>query len=148
VTQASRNTGPEHWPSRGTTTLRKCHAIPRFAQSRLLLPIRQTRRCSKRYVPRFARCPRVVEAWLTGEHLTPENGSPAWDTTDIILLLDPPLPEHDADAVWNEIATLEEQLEATGFRRAPDRAWQFVSQQRFQRSNDDAIKLYTRSNPD
>jgi hypothetical protein len=148
VTQALRNTGPEHWPSRGTDYAPEIPRDPAIRSEPIAPPDPPDEAMLEALRTTFRAMPRIVEAWLAGEHLTPEDGSLSWDTTDIILLLDPPLPEHEADALLKEIATLEEQLEATGFRREPDREWQFVSQKRFQRWNDDAIKLYTRSNPD
>jgi hypothetical protein len=39
----------------------------------------------------FRAQPRVIEAHLIGEHLTPEDGSASWDASNIVLVLDPPL---------------------------------------------------------
>jgi hypothetical protein len=40
---------------------------------------------------RFRAEPRIVEAWLVGSRMTPDDGSSPYETTDIALVLEPPL---------------------------------------------------------
>lgn len=73
----------------------------------------------------FELLPRIAEAWLTGSRLTPDNGSPPYETTDILLVLDPPIERENARDLRGQIEELEEALEATRYKRAPHRGWIF-----------------------
>jgi hypothetical protein len=72
----------------------------------------------------FAALPRVTEAWLTGSRLSPEDGSPPYETTDIHLVVEPPLDRSD---LADQIEELERTLEATGYRIEHRRGWIFAS---------------------
>jgi hypothetical protein len=75
----------------------------------------------------FAAMPRVVEAWLQGDRLTPEDGSPAYETTEVVLVLDPPIAEQPLEKLRAELAALEEELDCTGFRDGTlRRGWVFA----------------------
>src|SRR5262245_21838558 len=41
--------------------------------------------------------PRIVEAWVAGARLTPTDGSPARESTDIVLALEPPIERGHAE---------------------------------------------------
>jgi hypothetical protein len=51
----------------------------------------------------FDTLPRITEAWLTASRLTPEDGSPPYETTDILVVLDPPLDPTNADELRSQI---------------------------------------------
>jgi hypothetical protein len=93
-----------------------------------------------------ARCsaePRIVQAWLTGSRMTPSDGSPAYETTDIALVLDPPEApgdESDQAAVTELIAQLDGCLDI-GARRG----WLSVSEAQIRRQTEHAVLLYTRA---
>ncbi len=73
----------------------------------------------------FDTLPRITEAWLTGSRLTPEDGSPSYETTDILLVLDPPLDATSPADIGGQIEELEEALRLTGYKREPRRGWVF-----------------------
>jgi hypothetical protein len=93
-------------------------------------------------VDAFDRNPRIKEAWLTGERLTPEDGSPAWDATNIVLVLDPPVPREPFDKLRGEVAALERELEPVGFHRDPDRLWEFSDHDAIRWVRKDAVRIY------
>jgi hypothetical protein len=72
----------------------------------------------------FATLPRINEAWLTGSRLTPQDGSPPYETTDIHLVLDPPIGH---DNLVSQIEELEQALEPTGYRCERRRGWIFAA---------------------
>jgi hypothetical protein len=93
----------------------------------------------------FHTLPRIAEAWVRGERLTPDDSSPPYDTTNIVLVLDPPLTEHPRDELASEIAALEKQLDVTGYRREPARGWVFAKKSDFRGSlQHPAAKIYSR----
>jgi hypothetical protein len=73
----------------------------------------------------FRAQPRIIEAYLVGEHLTPEDGSPEWDASRIVLLLDPPLDASSPETLRREIDALVDGLKGTSWEREPDRTWSF-----------------------
>jgi hypothetical protein len=75
----------------------------------------------------FAHEPRITEAWLKGERLTPEDGSPSWEATEVVLVLDPPLPDKPEE-IATEIAAIERSLASTGWVRVGrrERAWVYA----------------------
>jgi hypothetical protein len=74
----------------------------------------------RRLVAAFSRLPRVAEAWLEGARLTPDDGSPPWETTHVILVLDPPLPE-DPTALREEMAAMARDLASIGWATPGER---------------------------
>jgi hypothetical protein len=92
---------------------------------------------------RFETLPRIIEAWLTGSRLTPEDGSPSYETTDILLVLDPPLDRDNVRDLRSQIEELEEALTATGYKREPHRGWIFG---RASPHEAQARRIYSRSN--
>jgi hypothetical protein len=95
-----------------------------------------------RLVAAFDRNPRIIEAWLTGERLLPEEGSPAWDSTNIELVLDPPLAQEAPENLRREIEALEQELEPVGFRRDPDRAWTYSHRNAIRWTRRHATQIY------
>lgn len=74
----------------------------------------------------FDTLPQIAEAWLTGSRMTPEDGSPPYDTTDILFVLDPPLdPSGNKDDLRSQIEDLEHALAPTGYKSEPHRGWVF-----------------------
>jgi len=71
----------------------------------------------------FDGIPRIVHAWVIGARLTPTDGSPSWETTDIVLVLHPPVRR---ESLATEIEALQEELEAIGWRAEPRRNWIFA----------------------
>jgi len=84
--------------------------------------------------------PRVVRAWVVGARLTPIDGSPSWETTDIVLVLDPPITRESLGA---EIELLQEELEAVGWRQEPHRNWVYADT-RFRPAERGATLIYSR----
>jgi hypothetical protein len=87
--------------------------------------------------------PRVVEAWLESERLTPTDGSPAWEATNIVLVLDPPLPD-DPTEIREDIAALERSLASTGWVRPgeSERAWVYAPHDG--RATHHGVRIYPR----
>src|SRR3954447_20077755 len=78
--------------------------------------------------------PRIVQAWLTGSRVTPGDGSPAYETTDIALVLDPPEAPGDRSdqaAVTELIANLDSCLDIGGRR-----GWLSVSETQIRRQRE------------
>jgi hypothetical protein len=65
----------------------------------------------------FEMLPRITEAWLTGSRLTPEDGSPPYETTDILLVLDPPLDRDSISDLHSQIEELEESIRGHRLQR-------------------------------
>lgn len=90
-----------------------------------------------------ARCstePRIVQAWLTGSRVTPSDGSPAYETTDIALVLDPPEKPGEQAAMTELITNLGSCLDL-GARRG----WLSVSETQIRRQGEHAVLLYSRA---
>ena len=94
-----------------------------------------------------ARCsaePRIVQAWLTGSRMTPSDGTPAYETTDIALVLDPPETPGDASdqaAVSELIVSLDRAALISG----TPRGWLVLSETQIRRQSERAVLLYSRS---
>ena len=91
----------------------------------------------------FEMLPRITEAWLTGSRMTPEDGSPPYETTDILLVLDPPLDPDNIGDLHSQIEELEEALKATGYKREAHLGWIFG---RAAPREAQARRIYSRSN--
>jgi hypothetical protein len=74
-----------------------------------------------------------MEAYLVGEHLTPEDGSPPWDASSIVLILDPPLDNASSDTLRRDIDGLVTEFAETGWEREPDRNWAFSTRAEIRR---------------
>ena len=94
----------------------------------------------------FQGLPRIVEAWVQGERRTPEDGSPPYETTDVVLVLDPPLTEHPLEDLRAEIAALEKELDRTGFRGGEERHGWVFAKNRGSRgtAGHPAVRIYSR----
>jgi hypothetical protein len=88
----------------------------------------------------FRSVARIADAWVIGARLTPIDGSPAWETTDVVLVLDPPITR---DSSTGEISALEKQLDVTGWRQAPHRNWIYADS-RHRPAEGDATRVYSR----
>ena len=74
----------------------------------------------------FVAQPRVVEAYLVGEHLIPDDDSPSFDTTRVVILL-----ERQPDALASErtrcdVDALTAELSSLAWSDPPRREWGFV----------------------
>ena len=95
-----------------------------------------------------ARCsaePRIVQAWLAGSRMTPSDGTPAYETTDIALVLDPPETPGDANdqaAISELIVSLDS---AVSTSMGSPRGWLVVSETQIRRQSERAVLLYSRA---
>ena len=93
---------------------------------------------------RFRDNPRVIEAWLVGSWITPSDGAPPYESTDIALVLDPPLTR-DADTDRATVSELIAGLEVTSPITGRRRSWLFVGETIMRAHQDQAVLLYERS---
>jgi hypothetical protein len=90
---------------------------------------------------RFRGTRRIVEAWLVAGRITPSDGRPPYETTDIALVLDPPSigdPEVDRAMMVDLIANLTEVSLMTEGRHG----WLFVTQAIMRAHADQATLLH------
>jgi len=75
--------------------------------------------------------------------MTPSEGAPAYETTDIALVLNPPLTPGDASdqAEMELVANLGSALPDTEARRG----WLFVTEAQIRRQSEHAVLLYSRA---
>jgi hypothetical protein len=88
--------------------------------------------------------PRIVEAWLRGERMTPEDGSPAWEATHIVLVLDPPLPDAPKE-MGEEVAEINRSLAATNWVRAGQRERDWIYAPNDGRASRRGTRIYSRA---
>ena len=87
--------------------------------------------------------PRIAEAWLRGERMTPEDGSPASEATYIVLVLDPPLPDLPHE-IRNEVAEIRRSLASTGWVRAGERERDWIYAPHDHRAERQGVRIYSR----
>jgi hypothetical protein len=75
----------------------------------------------------FSREQPIPNHYLSGDRLTPEDGSEPWETSNIVLLLDPPLDNTTSESLRLDIYELVESLKSTGWERDRDRTWSFLT---------------------
>ena len=85
--------------------------------------------------------PRVREAWLVGQRVTPDDGSKAYETTDVAVVLDPPLTVETRDEALAVIHELTEQLSASGFGSGKKQGWLFVNEDTIRAHQDVAERI-------
>jgi hypothetical protein len=91
----------------------------------------------------FLRMPRIVEAWVVGARLTPSDGSPSWDTTYVVLVLDPPIDRKDAAT---ELSELQRELRTIGYQNEPTHNWVYAERNSFRPDREQGAELiYSRS---
>jgi hypothetical protein len=76
--------------------------------------------------------------------MTPSDGAPAYETTDIALVLDPPLAPGDA----SDQATMVEliaNLRSASSNIEAWRGWLFVSETQIRSQSEHAVLLYSRA---
>jgi hypothetical protein len=89
----------------------------------------------------FRAQPRVVEAYLVGERLIPEDGSAPWEASSIVLVLDPPLDNASSDTLRHGIEALVAAFKETGWERDPVRSWTFSTRAESRRHRQRGARL-------
>jgi hypothetical protein len=99
----------------------------------------------ERFRQAFSSRPRIVEAWLLGNRILPEDGAPPYDASFIGLILDPPLTGESCEDRLDDFLAITNALDAeTGFGREPDRGWEVVSEAEMSAHLEDAVRVYSR----
>lgn len=86
---------------------------------------------------------RCTHSLFVGSRITPSDGSPPRESTDIALVLDPPLPDQPAGAktaIVSFLTDLDERVPCS----KPGRGWPFVSASLIRAQENDAVKIYPR----
>ena len=73
----------------------------------------------------FRAQPRVIEAYVIGEHLVPEDGTDPWDASSIVVVLEPPLDTSTSESRDADLSALIGEFRETGWERDRDRSWTF-----------------------
>src|SRR3954469_3889878 len=93
-------------------------------------------------VAQFRAVSRIAETWLVGSRITPRDGTPAYESTSIALVVDPPfVGDAEAEAMVELIAQLDDASPITEGRRS----WLFVSDAIIRARQEQATLLYARS---
>src|SRR5262245_18609082 len=87
----------------------------------------------------FRNEPRIAEAWLTGSRITPGDGAPAYEQTDIGLVLDPPFEDGGGYDGTMFVHRLREAAPGCDVR-----GWLFVSETQIRAHGEHATLLYSR----
>ncbi len=98
---------------------------PSFRVERIAVPDPPDAELLERMREAFRGLPRIVEVYLVGEHLIPEDGSHPFDNSSVVLLLDPPDDRESRD-FREEVAAAKSRLAPLGWDRPPARTWGFV----------------------
>ena len=75
--------------------------------------------------------------------MTPEDGSPAWEATHIVLVLDPPLPDSPSELAA-QIAAINASLASTGWVRGRGRERDWIYAPHDSRTERRGVRIYTR----
>jgi hypothetical protein len=86
---------------------------------------------------RFRSVPGISEAWVVGSRITPDDGSPPRESTDIALVLDPPISDGPDEAV-SFLDDLEERVPWS----KPGQGWLLVTQTIIRAHEDVAVRIY------
>lgn len=84
--------------------------------------------------------PNVRRAYVVGQHNTPEDGTPPYETLGVALVLDPPLRHDPSDL--SQITEMTEKLIESGFGRQNHQAWLFVDQATIDVRRELAVPIY------
>jgi hypothetical protein len=87
--------------------------------------------------------PRIISAWIVGSRLWPVDGSPARESSDIALVLEP-LGEQERDDLF---MALMEKLHAKVQGGGSGRAWLLLSPEVIAAHHELATKIYSRPDP-
>ncbi len=75
--------------------------------------------------------------------MTPEDGSPAWEATHIVLVLDPPLPDTTGE-LSEEIAAINRSLASTDWVSAGRRERDWIYAPHDGRAERRGVRIYSR----
>jgi hypothetical protein len=89
---------------------------------------------------------RISEAWVVGSRMTPDDGAPSRETTDLALVLDPPLSDQP-DETRMEISAVWTELDERVHWSRPGRGLLLVSAAQIRHHEPRAVQIYSRARP-